>query len=101
MHEVISECPQCEGKRALPLGICSRCKGEGKVALYPLECLIEGLEIINRMYPGERELVVATHDEIFVGGDSALEDYSSQDKKRMLELGFSIDSDLFKFKFYT
>lgn len=81
--------------------MCNRCKDEGKFELYPLERLIEGLAIINRMYPGERELVIATHDEIFVGGDRAIDDYSHQDKNRMLELGFTIDEGLGKFKFYT
>ena len=102
MDEVISDCPQCDGEGYVPPPeICERCKGEGKVALYPLERLIEGLGIVNRMYPGQNCLVVATHDEIFVGGDSAIDDYSPKDKKRMLELGFSIDEGLGKFSFST
>ena len=96
------KCPNCyKGKETLTTEMCADCGGTSRLEMSQLECLIEGLEIISEMYPRQRCLVVAEHDQLFVGMDDAMDDFGKTDKDRMLELGFSIDEDLGKFSYYT
>jgi hypothetical protein len=107
---VYRKCPNCHnGEVTIDVGepphyvdtkkTCSNCGGTSKLKMNRLGCLIEGLQIINSMYPRKLCLVVAEHDQLFVGMDDAMDEFDEEDKARMLELGFCIDEDLGKFTF--